>query len=570
MGKELRNIDLAPVQLKILSELLKRFIPETVVWAYGSRVKFTSTPKSDLDLVAFAIPEQERAISNLKEAFEESSLPFRVDLFIWNEVPEQFHKNIEAERVVLQNTAEKRVMGSDWNEYSLTDLYSVSSGLSKPAKDFGEGYPFLSFKDVFYNYFLPDELTQLVRSSDKERNVCSIKRGDVFLTRTSETMDELGMSSVARKDYPDATFNGFCKRLRPSTDIPLYPECVGYFLRSPRFRNELTAFSTMSTRASLNNDMIGRLKITLPPFPEQKAIAHILGSLDNKIELNRRMNATLEGMAQALFKSWFVDFDPVIDNALAAGNPIPEEFAERAEVRRKALAGGTPNREAARQFPATFQLTESMGWIPEKWETQRLYDIANFINGAAYKGSDFTDDQDALPVIKISEIKNGISGQTKFTHIVKDEKYRISDGEILLSWSGNPDTSIDTFVWTGGEGWLNQHIFKVSLKCEEERFFVYYQLKILRSIFAEIARDKQTTGLGHFTGADMKRLLVFKPRTEVLTEFNKTAASLYQRYYQNRLAEKTLTKLSDTLLPKLISGELRIREAEKLIEEAGL
>ena len=107
--------------------------------------------------------------------------------------------------------------------------------------------------------------------------------------------------------------------------------------------------------------------VDIPPLSEQKAIAHILGSLDDKIELNRRMNTTLEGMAQALFKSWFVDFDPVIDNALAAGNPIPEELAERAEVRRKALADGTANRKAAKQFPAAFQLTEEMGWIPEGW-----------------------------------------------------------------------------------------------------------------------------------------------------------------------------------------------------------
>ena len=118
-------------------------------------------------------------------------------------------------------------MGSEWPEYCLTDLYSVRSGLSKPAKDFGEGYPFLSFKDVMYNYFLPEELTQLVRSNSKEREGCSIQRGDVFLTRTSETMDDLGMSSVARKSYPDATFNGFCKRLRPATDVSIYPEFVG-------------------------------------------------------------------------------------------------------------------------------------------------------------------------------------------------------------------------------------------------------------------------------------------------------------------------------------------------------
>ncbi len=235
-----------------------------------------------------------------------------------------------------------------------------------------------------------------------------------------------------------------------------------HFLRTIDF----SSYNSGSAQPSLNRNHIYLIPVKIPPLPEQKAIAHILGSLDDKIELNRRMNATLEGMAQALFKSWFVDFDPVIDNALAAGNPIPEELAERAEVRRKALADGTANREAAKQFPAAFQLTESMGWIPVGWESQALYDIANFINGAAYKGKDFTDAPGALPVIKIAEVKNGVSEQTKFTNVDKGEKYRINNGEILLSWSGNPDTSIDTFIWTNDEGYLNQHIFKVSLHQE--------------------------------------------------------------------------------------------------------
>ena len=177
-------------------------------------------------------------------------------------------------------------------------------------------------------------------------------------------MEDLGMSCVARKDYPNATFNGFSKRLRPSTKLPIHPEFVGYFLRTPQFRNEMLTFSTMSTRASLNNEMIGRLQITLPSLPEQKAIAHILGTLDDKIELNRRMNATLEGMAQALFKSWFVDFDPVIDNALAAGNPIPDELAPRTEVRKKALASNTPP-------PIRRSFRE--GWIPRRLPRNRIH-----------------------------------------------------------------------------------------------------------------------------------------------------------------------------------------------------
>lgn len=204
-------------------------------------------------------------------------------------------------------------MGGEWPEVPLTDLYDISSGLSKPAKYFGSGYPFVAFKDVFYNYFIPSYLSQLVQSSEKEQLSCSVKRGDAFLTRTSETMNELGMSSVALKDYENATFNGFTKRLRPKSHNEMVPEYVGYYLRSPKFRALMSAFSTMSTRASLNNEMIGRLTISVPPIKEQKGIAWILKNLDDKIELNRQMNATLESMAQALFKSWFVDFDPVID-----------------------------------------------------------------------------------------------------------------------------------------------------------------------------------------------------------------------------------------------------------------
>ncbi len=96
-------------------------------------------------------------------------------------------------------------------------------------------------------------------------------------------------------------------------------------------------------------------------------------------------------MAQALFKSWFVDFDPVIDNAIVAGNPIPKNWADRAEIRRAALANGTANREAAKPFPDAFQRTEELGWIPEGWEIQPLYNMANFINGASFKESEFSD-----------------------------------------------------------------------------------------------------------------------------------------------------------------------------------
>ena len=318
----------------------------------------------------------------------------------------------------------------------------------------------------------------------------------------------------------------------------------------------------------MNRNHIHPHPVFLPPLPEQKAIAHILGSLDDKVELNHRMNETLEAMAQALFKSWFVDFDPVIDNALAAGNAIPDELKEKAAIRqglgdeRKSLSD-----DIRRLFPSEFAYTEKMGWFPKGWRIQSLYEIAKFINGAAYKSFNFTDDPGALPIVKIAEIKNGISSRTKFTKTVLADKYRISDGDILFSWSGNPDTSIGTFIWAGGDAWLNQHIFKVLLKEDHEKSLVYYQLRILKTKFSEIASNKQTTGLGHVTAKDMKNMYITRCPSDILSLFNNSADLLLDRYYSNLMNIKNQSKILDALLYALLSGKVRIEKVEKFLED---
>ncbi|MDP8246579.1 MAG: restriction endonuclease subunit S [Candidatus Tritonobacter lacicola] len=425
-------------------------------------------------------------------------------------------------------------------------------------------HPYIRVRDITDGGIDREALLYVPESIFEKISRYTVDEGNIIIT----IVGTVGLVAEIPASLHKASLTENAAKLIVSNHDKLHSSYLNWFLTSRQGQHEIAINTVGSTQPKLPIYGLANIATPLPPLPEQKAIAHILGSLDDKIELNRRMNATLEGMAQALFKSWFVDFDPVLDNALSAGNPIPEELAARAELRRQALADGTANRETAKQFPAAFQITEEMGWIPVGWESQALYNIANFINGASYKAKDFTDAPGALPVIKIAEVKNGVSGQTKFTNINKGEKYRINNGEILLSWSGNPDTSIDTFIWTNDEGYLNQHIFKVSLHQETDKYFVYYQLKSLRSDFAEIARDKQTTGLGHFTVGDMKRFQVINPTQELLVFFNEAVTSLYKRSYDNRISKKTLTKLRDTLLPKLISGELQIPEAEKLAEEA--
>jgi len=318
-----------------------------------------------------------------------------------------------------------------------------------------------------------------------------------------------------------------------------------YLLKSVGLEN----MNADSAVPGLNRDAAHARQIFVPSHEEQHAIAHILGSLDDKIEVNRQMNQTVEATARAIFKSWFVDFDPVRANVEGRPTGLPDDIA--------AL------------FPESFEDSE-LGEIPKGWKSRSLYDSAKYINGAAYRNFHFTDEEGALPVIKIAELKNGVSGQTKFTKTELDDKYRISDGEILLSWSGNPDTSIGTFVWCGGPAWLNQHIFRVLPHQEIEKHFVFYLLKYLRPVFAEIARDKQTTGLGHFTARDMKQLMVVHPPENILATFNDSVGPMFDRWYGNFFESNTLASLRDTLLPKLISGDLRVPDAEKFAREAGL
>jgi type I restriction enzyme S subunit len=198
------------------------------------------------------------------------------------------------------------------------------------------------------------------------------------------------------------------------------------------------------------------------------------------------------------------------------------------------------------------------GEIPKGWGTKSLYDCAEFVNGAAYSDFDFAPDRSGLPVVKISELKDGVTLQTKFTHTDLGTKYRIDSRDMLYSWSGSPDTSLDVFTWMGGPAWLNQHIFRVDLHSSYERCFVYCLLRTLKPILVEIARDKQTTGLGHVTTRDMKGLQVVEAPANVLRRFEESVGPIYDRRMLNESESRTLAAIRDALLPKLMSGEVRV------------
>lgn len=429
-------------------------------------------------------------------------------------------------------------MASEWKTFRLNDVYDFSSGLSKPRSDFGFGHGFLTFKDVFDNFFVPDSLTALVNSTEKEREACSIRRGDVFLTRTSETQDELGMSCVALKDYESATFNGFTKRLRPKPNTEIVPEYAAYFFRGPKFRSDVTAMSSMSTRASLNNEMLARLSIVLPPTEIQTAIGHILKSLDDKIELNRRMNATLEAIAQALFKSWFVDFDPV--KAKAAGR-APEGM----------------DADTAALFPSEFQDSE-LGPIPKGWQVETIKQVAEKIQYG------LTQSAKSEPIgprfLRITDIQGGKVDWSKVPYCSASneevERYQICSGDILVARTG-ASTGENIYIVAPPLAVFASYLVRfqfcdpgvarlIACHMRSPNYFDYVK--------GCLGGSAQPNANAQILAGDRFVL----PSDRIAARFYDLLKPIDLQCSINSMEAQTLAEIRDALLPKLISGQLRI------------
>ncbi len=429
-------------------------------------------------------------------------------------------------------------MDPEWPEVPLSDLYEYRSGLSKPRSAFGSGFPFLSFKDVFYNIFVPDDLTELVESSEHERRSCSVRRGDVFLTRTSETMEELGMACVALKDFESATFNGFCKRLRPKSHDQVIPEYAAYFFQSPHFRRNVTAMSSLSTRASLNNAMLDRLKLVLPPRSQQVGISAVLKALDDKIQLNRRMSQTLEEIARALFKSWFIDFDGH-DELVAS----------------------------------------ELGRIPGGWGVGTLGDSLSVVEtGSRPKGgvAKFVTGVPSVGAQSIVGIGRFDFSQTKY--VPRDffdamKRGVVEDRDVLVYKDGGRPGDFRPHISMFGDGFpfaefsINSHVYRLRIAPPVSQEYLYFWLSSA-PIMAEMRRRGTGAAIPGIPRRNLVSIPFLTPPDQVLGGFAALAAPVVSRILGNSSQSTTLAQLRDTLLPKLISGEVRVPEGEKAVEEA--
>ena len=406
----------------------------------------------------------------------------------------------------------------EFTEKNLNEIYTITSGLSKSSDEFGFGFPFLSFKTIFYNYYIHEDLDELVNSTEEEQKKHSVKKGDVFLTRTSETLDELGMSCVALRDYPNATFNGFTKRLRPKKDNIIYPLYACYYFRSTLFRKYVDSMAIMTTRASLNNNILSKLPIIFPNYEDQKKIGYLLHNLDKKIELNKKINNHLEEVMLKIFNRWFVKFE--LSNEL---------------------------------------IDSKLGLIPKGWKV----DYFGSKKSCSIIGSGIENFDDFKIYIATADVDNSIITNYETLITMEDKPSRANMQPVPKSiWFAKMiDSRKLIMVDDYSEELLNNYIFSTGfcgLKCVD-KYFYYLWTFLLTDAFDNIKNNFCTgTTMQAINNKDTKLIEFVIPNDELLFRFNSIAEPIYKEIYYNNIEIRKLQKLRDTLLPMLMSGEIDI------------
>jgi type I restriction enzyme S subunit len=344
----------------------------------------------------------------------------------------------------------------------------------------------------------------------------------------------VGRVSVIEEEHPLGIISQALLILRPITDV-LLPRFLYYFLTSPQGQSELLNASHGAVQQNIApRAVVEKISTPMPSLGEQKQIIGLLGVFDDKIALLRETNATLEAIAQVLFKSWFVDFDPV-----------------RAKTEGRDPEGVPP--EVADLFPSEFEDSE-LGEIPKGWRVRSLDSFATYLNGLALQKYPPESDQEFLPVIKIAQLRAGntLGADRASAHLKPD--YIVHDGDVLFSWSG----SLEVEIWCGGDGALNQHLFKVTSD-EMPKWFYYLATRHFLPSFRETAAHKATT-MGHIQRKHLTESRLALPPEDVLSALSGYVAPLIDKRVANALQARGLSNLRDTLLPRLMSGKLEVSE----------
>ena len=404
-------------------------------------------------------------------------------------------------------------------KYALSDLYEMSSGISSTKEQAGHGAPFVSFSTVFNNYFLPDELFDLMDTNEKEQEIYSIKAGDVLITRTSETIDELAMSCVAVKDYPKATYSGFTKRLRPKKEGIAYPKYMAFYFRSELFRKAVTNNAFMTLRASFNEDIFTFLDVYLPIYEEQVRIGDMLYAVECKIQKNKEINDYLEEMAKTIYDYWFVQFD------------FPDE-------------NGNPYKSSGGKMIFCKELNRN---IPQNWEYTSVGNITKCL------------DSDRIPLS--SHQREEMKGTIPYygaTGIMDYVNRPIFSGDfVLLAEDGSvmDDNGNPILQRISGDVWINNHTHVLQPVNG-------YSCRLLYLLLKNIPVSMIKTGSIQLkiNQANLNSYNILNIHKEIRTQFINQIEPMDTKIIQLQKENNILVQTRDWLLPILMNGQATIED----------
>ena len=414
---------------------------------------------------------------------------------------------------------------SKLTKYKFSDLYEMSSGISSSKEQAGHGSPFISFSTVFNNYFLPEELPDLMDTSLKEQEIFSVKKDDVFITRTSETVDALAMSCVAVKDYPKATFSGFVKRLRPKTTGIVYSKYIAFFLRSKYFRKVLDCNTIMTLRASFNEVMFSFLYLYLPDYEEQVRIGDLLYKMEMKIRTNNKINDNLEQQAKLIYDYWFTQFD------------FPDE-------------NGKPYCSSGGKMVWNEQLKRN---IPENWNVVPLLKLVSWESNSQPPKSEFVYEPKEGYVRFIQN--RDYDSDTHITYIPRTKNLSIVDRfDILMDKYGDAGA-----VRYGIEGAFNVALGKI---CVHNPNYREYIRSFLGSdgIYKFLHNSCMASTRASLSEANLAILNVVVPDEKIILDYENFLHKIRVSILKNKDETVELINLRDWLLPMLMNGQATIAD----------
>jgi type I restriction enzyme, S subunit len=559
-------IDISPHDLKTVKRLLADYFPNVEARVFGSRYQWTAKDYSDLDIVLVGSQKLDwLKLDRLREAFAESDLPFRVDVLDWHVISPEFQQVIERGYEVIQKSRplssqdgpvnhnnQKADTSSDvntkaslvgaipttWQVTSIGEICDATGGFVQTgpfgsqlhASDYQEsGTPVVMPKNLGNNSIDPSDIARIGPDDVKRLEKHKLETGDIIFPRRGD----ITRFAYVTEEYAGWLCGTGCLKIHVGRG-KVSTKYLSYYLAHPSIQDWIVGNAVGTTMLNLNTSIVRDLPVVLPPQDEQKAIATILSAFDDKIELNQQMNATLEEMARALFKSWFVDFDPVRRNQ-----------------------AGQPSQPYDHLFPDKLVVDGNGREVPAGWQIVPMKHIANLERNSIRPE---TLPHEEFDYFSFPAYDNGQEAVPTTGSDIKSSKYVVPHNSVLLS-KLNPRTPR---IWLANPSQKRRPIcsteFLVMLPLENATREYLYSLYMSNEFMNRFSKLVTGTSSSHQRVKPKQFLSIetIHPPIQLVQTFTSIVEPFFDKIYKNRLESRTLADLRNTLLPRLMSGRLRV------------